>query len=219
MVNGDIVNPSRPNFKHIPVLLDECLEALQLKKNMVVVDATLGGAGHSREIIKQISGGTLVGLDRDTAALQFSAKILAEAPNVEIRLVKCNFCDIAEVIPSLGINYPVLSEWSEDLLKVSVNKYWGPEPNEIGNYCIIGHNYRSGKMFGMLPAIANGDLIELTDTKYGRTVVYEVYDRYQIDPTDTKCTSQLTGGKREITLITCKEYGTQRLVVKAREVK
>ena len=122
-------------------------------------------------------------------------------------------------IPSLGINYPVLSDWSEDLLKVSVNKYWGPEPNEIGNYCIIGHNYRSGKMFGMLPAIANGDLIELTDTKYGRTVVYEVYDRYQIDPTDTKCTSQLTGGKREITLITCKEYGTQRLVVKAREVK
>lgn len=38
-------------------------------------------------------------------------------------------------------------------------------------------------------------------------------------PTDTTCTSQLTGGKKEITLITCKEYGTQRLVVKAREVK
>ena len=100
-----------------------------------------------------------------------------------------------------------------------MNKYWGPEPNEIGNYCIVGHNYRSGKMFGMLPAITNGDIIELTDTKYGRTVKYEVYDRYQIDPTDTRCTSQLTGGKREITLITCKEYGTQRLVVKAREVR
>ena len=104
MVNGDIVNPSRLNFRHIPVLLNECLEALQLKKNMVVVDATLGGAGHSREIIKQISGGTLVGLDRDTAALQFSAKVLAEAPNVEIRLVKCNFRDIADVLPSLGID-------------------------------------------------------------------------------------------------------------------
>ena len=122
-------------------------------------------------------------------------------------------------IPSLDINYPILSDWSEELLKISLNKYWGPEPNEIGNYCIVGHNYRSGKMFGQLPAIANGDIIELTDTKYGRTVRYEVYDRYQIDPTDTACTSQLTGGKREITLITCKEYGTQRLVVKAREVK
>ena len=122
-------------------------------------------------------------------------------------------------IPRLGINYPVLSEWSEELLKVSINKYWGPNPNEVGNYCIIGHNYRSGKMFGNLPAITNGDIIELTDTKYGRTVKYEVYDRYQINPTDTECTSQLTGGKREITLITCKEYGTQRLVVKAKEIK
>ena len=122
-------------------------------------------------------------------------------------------------IPSLDINYPVLSDWSEELLKISLNKYWGPEPNEVGNYCIVGHNYRSGKMFGQLPAISNGDIIELTDTKYGRTVKYEVYDRYQIDPTDTACTSQLTGGKKEITLITCKEYGTQRLVVKAKEVK
>ena len=122
-------------------------------------------------------------------------------------------------IPCLGIEYPVLSDWSEELLKISLNKYWGPEPNEVGNYCIIGHNYRSGKMFGQLPEISNGDIIELTDTKYGRTINYEVYDRYQIDPTDTACTSQLTGGKREITLITCKEYGTQRLVVKAREVR
>ena len=122
-------------------------------------------------------------------------------------------------IPRLGINYPVFSEWSEELLKKSLNKYWGPNPNEVGNYCIVGHNYRSGKMFGNLPAITNGDIIELTDTKYGRTIKYEVYDRYQVDPTDTRCTSQLTGGRKEITLITCKEYGTQRLVVKAKEVK
>lgn len=104
MVNGDIIDPSNLNFKHIPVLLNECLAALNLKKDMVVIDATLGGAGHSREIVKKISGGTLVGLDRDTAALQFSAKVLAETNNVEIRLIKCNFCDIADIIPSLGID-------------------------------------------------------------------------------------------------------------------
>lgn len=121
-------------------------------------------------------------------------------------------------IPRLGIEYPVLSTWSEELLKLSVNKYWGPKPNEVGNYCIVGHNYKSGKMFGNLPAIANGDIIELTDLT-GRTIKYAVYDRYQVSPTDTACTSQLTGGKKEITLITCKEYGQQRLVVKAREVK
>ena len=162
---------------------------------------------------------------------QNSLEIMAEnAPNVEINndelivqecIIDGKKYEIVAVlyIPTLDIEYPVLSSTSKELLKVSLNKYWGPEPNEVGNYCIIGHNYRSGKMFGQLPEISNGDIIELTDTKYGRTINYEVYDRYQIDPTDTKCTSQLTGGKREITLITCKEYGTQRLVVKAREVK
>ena len=96
MMNGDVIDPSILNFQHVPVLLYECLDALQLKPNMVVVDATLGGAGHSREIVKRISGGTLVGLDRDTTALRFSANVLAEASNIEIRLIKCNFCDIAE---------------------------------------------------------------------------------------------------------------------------
>ena len=121
-------------------------------------------------------------------------------------------------IPRLGINYPVISEWSDELLKISVNKYWGPKPNEVGNYCIVGHNYKSGKMFGNLPAITKGEIIELTDMT-GRTIKYSVYDRYQVTPTDTACTSQLTGGKKELTLITCKEYGQERLVVKAREVK
>ena len=103
MMNGDFVDPSGLNFQHVPVLLNECLEALNLKKNMVVVDATLGGAGHSKEIAKRISGGTLIGLDRDTTALRFSANQLADAP-VEVRLIKCNFCDIADILKSLGIN-------------------------------------------------------------------------------------------------------------------
>ncbi len=104
MMNGDVIDPSILNFQHVPVLLNECLETLNLKKNMVVVDATLGGAGHSREIVKRISGGTLVGLDRDTTALRFSANVLAEAP-VEVRLIKCNFCDITDILKSLGINH------------------------------------------------------------------------------------------------------------------
>lgn len=122
-------------------------------------------------------------------------------------------------IPSLEIDYPVISEWSDELLKISVNKYWGPKPNEVGNYCIVGHNYKSGKMFGNLPAIKIGDIVELKNLMTGELVKYEVYDRKVINPTDTSCTSQLTGGKRELTLITCKEYGTQRLVVKAKEIK
>lgn len=127
-------------------------------------------------------------------------------------------------IPSLGINYPVLSHLSEpyttdELLKLSITKFWGKNgPNEVGNYVVVGHNYRNKKMFGKLSEIQNGAEIEITDLT-GRTITYEVYDQYIVSPEDTSCTSQNTNGKKEITLITCTNYGTQRLVVKAREVK
>lgn len=120
-------------------------------------------------------------------------------------------------IPSLGINYPVLSETSEELLKISLNKFWGPSPNEVGNYCIVGHNYKNKKMFGKLSEIKNGDIVELTDNS-GKTVKYTVYNKYVVEPDDISCTSQLTNGNKEVTLITCTNYGKQRLVVKARQV-
>ena len=120
-------------------------------------------------------------------------------------------------IPSIGIEYPVLSETSPDLLFVSINKYWGPAPNEIGNYCIVGHYYESGIMFGKLHKLKNGDIAELTDLS-GRTIKYQVYNKVVVEPTDTSCTIQLTNGKKELTLITCTNYGKQRLVLKLREI-
>ncbi len=124
-------------------------------------------------------------------------------------------------IPSLDINYPVLKteeEHIDEVLKVSLVKYWGGNPNEVGNYVVVGHNYKNKKMFGKLPDIQIGATVELTDLT-GRTLKYEVYDKYIVEPNDTKCTSQKTGGNKELTLITCRSYGTQRQVVKAREVK
>ena len=121
-------------------------------------------------------------------------------------------------IPRLEINYPVIAETSEELLKISINKYWGPLPNEVGNYCVVGHNYKSKKMFGRLSEAVNGDIVELEGID-GKVVKYSIYDKFVVEPTDTSCTSQLTNGRREITLITCTNYGRQRLVVKAREVK
>ena len=127
-------------------------------------------------------------------------------------------------IPKIDIRYPVLSETSDELLEISVNKYWPQnlKPNEIGNYCIVGHNYRNGKMFGRLHELENGDIVELEDLT-GRKVKYKVYEKRVVEPTDTSCTSQKTKNGdnlsfRELTLITCTNYGTQRLVVKCREV-
>ncbi len=128
-------------------------------------------------------------------------------------------------IPKIDITYPVLSETSDELLSISVNRYWPKldklKPNEVGNYCIVGHNYRNGKMFGRLNELVNGDIVVLEDMT-GRKVQYAVYNTYIVNPDDTSCTSQLANGKpltrRELTLITCTNYGTQRLVVKCREV-
>lgn len=121
-------------------------------------------------------------------------------------------------IPSLDIEYPVLSNTSEALLKISINKLWGPAPNEVGNYVVVGHNYKSGRMFGKLSEISIGDEVELEDLS-GRTITYKVYDKYIVEPTDVSCTSQLTNGKKEITLITCHGTGNQRLIVKAIEAE
>ena len=52
-----------------------------------------------------------------------------------------------------------------------------------------------------------------------RTITYKIYDKYTVDPSDVSCTSQLTNGKKEITLITCTDDSKQRVIVKAREVK
>lgn len=122
-------------------------------------------------------------------------------------------------IPSLEIRYPVISECTTELLKISLNKFWGREPNEIGNYCIVGHNY-DGKdiFFGKLHKLQNGDIVELQD-KTGRTLKYEVYNKFIVVPKDTDCTSQRTNGKREMTLITCSDGGKTRLIVKCREIE
>ena len=106
----------------------------------------------------------------------------------------------------------------DELLKISLVKFWGGSPNEVGNYVIVGHNYKNKKMFGKLAGINMGDKVELTDLT-GRTLKYEVYDKYKVSPEDTSCTSQKTNGRKELTLITCSNYGTQRLIVKAREIK
>lgn len=189
----------------------------------------------SQELLAQIEYGnnlediTTASQDSDILVVSIDEDVLLEeeveeAPPIEdtqthVTSTGAEYTSEARLeIKSLGIDYPVLSEQSDELLKISLNKYWGPKPNEIGNYCIVGHNYKNGKMFGKLNQIQNGDVVYLTDTS-GRTLQYTVYNKYIVDPNDRSCTSQLTGGYKELTLITCTNYGQQRLVVKCREVR
>ena len=121
-------------------------------------------------------------------------------------------------IPSIDVKYPILFETSTALLKVSVCKFWGGNPNEVGNLCIAGHNYRNKRFFSKVPTLSVGDIIEITDTSK-TTLKYEVFDKYTVDPTDTSCTSQITNGKKIVTLITCTDDSKQRVIVQAKEIK
>lgn len=70
-------------FKHEPIMLNECIEYLKIKENGIYVDGTLGGAGHSSEIVKRLGeNGVLIGIDRDTEALKASSKRLEAYKNV-----------------------------------------------------------------------------------------------------------------------------------------
>lgn len=126
-------------------------------------------------------------------------------------------------IPKLNLEYAILDGESdseaetEELLKTSPVKFHGPEINEVGNYCIVGHNYRNSKFFSKVPTLVNGDVIQITDS-VGNMIQYQIYDKYIVDPTDVSCTSQNTDGKKEITLITCTDDSKQRVIVKARAI-
>ena len=91
-------------FYHEPIMLNEIVAGLNLAPTDVFVDCTLGGAGHSSEIIKHIPKGFLVGIDRDDDALSYSAKRLAQHTNKA--LVKSDFKDFANVLDNLNIAAP-----------------------------------------------------------------------------------------------------------------
>lgn len=89
-------------FKHVSVLLNECIDALNIKENGIYVDCTLGGAGHSSHIIKHLSKeGTLIGIDQDNDALKAAKERLKEFENV--KYVHNNFYNIDSILNELDI--------------------------------------------------------------------------------------------------------------------
>ena len=90
-------------FNHVSVLLNECLEGLNIKENGIYVDGTLGGAGHSSEILKRLSKeGRLIGIDQDTDALKAAKERLKDYSNVTF--VHSNFSNIENVLNNLNID-------------------------------------------------------------------------------------------------------------------
>ena len=89
-------------FHHISVLLQECLDGLNIRPDGIYVDGTLGGAGHSCQIAKRLTSGRLIGIDRDTVALKAAGERLAKVTD-RATLVHANFCEMKQVLAQLQI--------------------------------------------------------------------------------------------------------------------
>lgn len=120
-------------------------------------------------------------------------------------------------IPKININYPIVYETTEEYLKIAPTKLFGPNINEIGNLCIVGHNYKNEQFFSRLSELETSDKVYVMDNK-GETLIYSVYDKYTVDENDLSCTSQDTNGNIELTLITCTNKKSERLILKCRAI-
>lgn len=120
-------------------------------------------------------------------------------------------------INKINITYPIISECNSDLLKISPCKFYGVDPNKVGNCVIAGHNYVDNKLFSNLNKLELNDYIHIYDLS-GKCISYSVSSIYEVDKTNTSPLNQITNGKRKITLITCNNIYDTRLIIEAYEV-
>lgn len=119
-------------FKHKPVMLEECIKGLNIKPDGIYVDGTLGGAGHGKEIVKKLSAeGKLIGIDRDEEALQAAKENLKEFDNVTY--VHDNHDNIKKILQNLNIE-----KVDGILLDLGVSSYQLDERNRGFSY--LGEN-------------------------------------------------------------------------------
>ena len=151
-------------FKHIPVLLNETIEELNIKPDGIYVDGTLGGAGHSYEIAKRLSSkGKLVGIDRDEDALIAAKKRLSEFKNCEF--VHGNHDDIKQILKNLNID-----KVDGILLDLGVSSYQIDEKERGFSY--LGDNVLDMRMDKSQKLTAK-DVVNKYDEKQLEKIIFE----------------------------------------------
>lgn len=118
-------------------------------------------------------------------------------------------------IPKTGIKYPILEEATKKSIETSVAILYGPGLNKVGNTVIVGHNYRNGMFFSDNYKISVGDKIYITDAT-GNKVTYIVYNTYETNPEDSEFMTRETNGAMEISLSTCTDDSSARVIIWAR---
>ena len=115
-------------------------------------------------------------------------------------------------IPAIKLEYPILEKVSKSSLETSVAMLYGAGINQVGNTVIIGHNYRNGLFFSNNKRLNNGDKIYVTDNSKNR-LTYTIYNKFETTPEDASFYSRDTAGKPEITLSTCNDDSSKRLII------
>ena len=124
-------------------------------------------------------------------------------------------------IPKTDVEYPIIPDYQSSInaLNVGIVVLYpsNVDLNEPGNTVLAGHNYRDGSFFSNNKRLEEGDKIYITDTS-GERVEYEIYRKYETSTSDSSYMNRDTEGRREISLTTCTDDTSGRLIIWAREV-
>ena len=118
-------------------------------------------------------------------------------------------------IPATNFSYPILEKVTRKSIETAVAFQWGVGINQVGNSVIIGHNYRNGLFFSNNKRLQIGDKIYITDNS-GTQLTYTIYDKFETTPEDTSFYQRDTAGVPEVTLSTCTDDSSARLIILAR---
>lgn len=124
-----------------------------------------------------------------------------------------NYTTVGKIeIPKTNVNYPVYEQIAKVTLEAGVAIAYGPGLNQAGNTVIYGHNFRNNKFFSNNKKLSSGDKIYISDLD-GNRVEYRIYSVYYTTPTDANYMIRDTEGKREISLQTCSDDNSRRLII------
>lgn len=166
--------------------------------------------GLSKRLISQYSISTIYANEISSPYYIDNSKVQTNSENTPfvIGIIK---------IDKINLNYPILSSTTNELLEISICRFAGPMPNEIGNLCIAGHNYVDYKLFSRLNELNINDTIEIYDLN-GKMLKYSIFDIYETEPDNINCANQNTNKNRIVTLLTCNNVNGKRLIVVAKEL-
>lgn len=115
-------------------------------------------------------------------------------------------------IPKTNVDYPILEKTTKKTLEIAISVAYGPGPNKVGNTILYGHNYRNNTFFSNNKKLSKGDKVYITDV-YGDRVEYTIYNIYQTVQSDAEYMKRDTGNRREISLQTCTDDSSGRIII------